>query len=154
MNNQAEAFPDLSAEESAAMLDTLVQEHAERTAERVLARIGGPLTNSNLAQYLADDECIRYPTEVVFDDAGLEPNQFGEPFMADDNGQRICRLHIHPRFENQPDLIPYFVGYLSPLINYGPVVSSSICETFGALLMGLEADEYYAILCRAVDGPA
>jgi len=145
-------FPDLNAEESAALLGTLVQEHAERTAERILERMGGPLAQANLTQYLNDESCVRYPAEVVFDDAGLEPNQFGEPFMSDEDGRRICKIHIHPRFEHQPDLLPFFVAYLTPLVNYGPLVSSDICEAFGAQITGQEQDVYYAILCRAVDG--
>lgn len=147
----SDPFPDLDSEESAALLDTLVQEHAERSAERVLERLGGPLTEDTLDQFLNDDACIRYPAEIVFDGTGLESNQFGEPFMLDEGEQRTCKLHIHPKFSARRDLLPYFVGYLTPLVNYGPIVSSEICEQFGAEVTGMDREEYYALLCDAVD---
>ncbi|MEK7795333.1 MAG: hypothetical protein AAB353_12430 [Candidatus Hydrogenedentota bacterium] len=137
--------------EAALLLGALLDEHAERAAERVLARLGGPLTEQNLSQFLEDEACLRYPARIVFDAEGLEAHQFGEPRLIDRDGNKTCEFRIHPRFALTPRLLPHFVAYLAPLVNYGPIVSSEMCEWYGALITATDPDEYYELLCRAVD---
>lgn len=147
-----DALPPADSAEAQLLLGALLDEHAERAADRALALLGGPLNTHTLPKYLDHETCLRLPTRIVFDAADLESNQFGEPFILESGGQRRCELRIHPRFAERPDLLPLFVAYLSPVVNYGPVVSSELCEWYGARLTGTDRDRYYEMLCSAVDG--
>ncbi len=149
-----EALPPADSHEAQLLLGALLDEHAERAADRAIAILGGALTVDTLPQYLHHEACLRLPTRIVFDAADLEPNQFGEPFILESDGVRMCELRIHPRFAARPDLVPLFVAYLSPVINYGPVVSTDLCEWYGARVTGMDREAYYEILCRAVDAAA
>lgn len=147
MSSEEDWLPVDDPQEAAALLGALMDEHADRTADRVIAVLGGPLCEHNLSAYLNDDRCLRRKTSVVFSDEGLEAHQFGEPVVTDGG----CELRIRTALQNRPDLLPFFVAYLSPVINYGPIVSSEICESYGAKLTGYTQDEYYEILCNAMD---
>jgi len=144
-------LPPADSHEAQLLLGALLDEHAERAADRAIAILGGALTVETLPKYLDHEACLRYPTRIVFDAAGIEANQFGEPFLVDFGGRRTCELHIHPRFVDRPALVPLFLAYLSPVINYGPIVSFELCEWYGARLTGMEQDVYYQMLCSSID---
>jgi hypothetical protein len=146
-----DTLPPADSQQAQMLLGALLDDHAERAADRAIAVIGGPLTVDTLPRYLDHEACLRLPTRIVFDATGLDPHQFGESFLVESGGGRTCELRIHPRFAARPELVPLFVGYLSPVINYGPVVSSDLCEWYGARLTSMDRDTYYEILCRAVD---
>ena len=152
MSNDENWLPVDDPEESAALLGALMTEHADRTADRVLEILGGALNEANLSAYLEDDRCLRRPTRIVYSDNELESHQFGEPVV--DRHMGACELRIRTALQRRTDLLPFFVAYLSPVINYGPIVSSELCETYGAKLTGLSTDQFYDILCDAMDGLA
>jgi hypothetical protein len=134
-------------------LAAFVRNHAEIAAERAQGKLGGPLTSQNLSQFLSDTDCLRCKTTLEFSEEGLEPHQFAEPYFDDAGGTATCCLHIRPTFSASPEAWPYFVAYLAAVINYGQVVAPDICEFYGARLMGLSEDDFYARLCAFVDGP-
>jgi hypothetical protein len=141
----------LTEEESAAMLNTLLREHVDRSADRAKDRLGGPLTAENLDVFLADKACLRVATTLVFSDEGLGENQFAEPQFLEEDGAKTCRLHIHPRFAQKPDLWPLFTAYMAPLINYGDIVSAELCEVYGSTVTATPKDDFYQALCQALD---
>lgn len=144
-------FPDLSSEASIEVLDALLQDHADRAAERAVERLGGPLDAVNLPRFLEDDTCLRYATTVLFSAEGMEPHQFAEPYFEEDDGKRVCRLHVHPRFAGYPHYLPYFVAYMAPVINYGQVATPEVCERYGAYVLGLDQEAFYTQLCDIMD---
>lgn len=145
-------FNALAPEEEIETLDTMLWEHAERTAERVLQRLRGPLAPHNLDQFLNDDACVRYPVTIVFNGEGLEPHQFAEPHFQITPEGKTCTLHIDPRYRDRFDALPYFIAYMTPVINYGHIVTPAVCEHFGAMVMQMGEDTYYRRLCELVDG--
>ena len=58
---------------------------------------------------------------------------------------------MHPLFENRPDDLPLLVAYHVPSINYLDVATHVEAELFGAALLGLSVDDYYARLCELAD---
>jgi hypothetical protein len=132
-------------------LTAFLLNHADVAAERAHAKLGGPLTVETLEQYLADADCLRYPTTVAWDAAGIEANQFAEPTFQEGPEGRICTLKVHPRFRHIPEALPYFVAYMAAVINYGQVVAPEVCEAYGAALVGITKDEYYNALCGWMD---
>lgn len=129
----------------------MLVEHARLHAERVAARLGGPLSAENLAQFLTDSNCLRWCTEIVFDATPLEPHQFAQPIIGGPEHLRTCTLYVHPRFAQHPAALPFFVAYFAAVINYGIAAGPDLCEAHGAALLGMKEDAFYAALCAAVD---
>ena len=144
-------MPEPRDDSAWARVEESLRTHAQTAAQRALGKLGGPLVSANLAGFLGDSDCIRYPTEIVYDGTGLDPHQFAEPFFEDVDGARHCRLHVHPRFAGHPEALPYFVAYMAGAINYGKVVSTQLCEAFGAALVGMEPDAFYEKVCALYD---
>ncbi len=126
-------------------------DHVRVAVRRAHDRLGGPLNSSNLAQFLTDSECVRYPVEIVFDAEPLESHQFAEPVVIKEEGETRCRLYVHPRFAARDDVLPYFVAYMAAPINYGAVATPELCETYGAALVGEEPEAFYQKLCALMD---
>ena len=144
-------MPESQDDNAQVRIEASLHNHAKMAAQRALGKLGGPLVSANLDRFLGDSDCIRYPTEIVFDDTGLDPHQFAEPFFEDAGKERRCRLHIHPRFAKHPEALPYFVAYMAAVINYGKVVSTQLCEEFGAALVGMEPGAFYEKICALYD---
>jgi hypothetical protein len=128
-------------------VQALLDRHADAVAARAVAKLGGPLTPENLEQFLGDQDCLRCPTRIAYSSEGLEPHQFAEPIMSAENGVRHCALHVHPRYADQAEALPYFVAYMAAAINYGGAASAELCERYGAALLGLTVDVFYERVC-------
>jgi hypothetical protein len=61
---------------------------------------------------------------------------------------------VHPLFADRPDDLPALVAYHIPVVNYGAIVDAEAAELYGAALLDLEPDEYYARLCALADAIA
>jgi hypothetical protein len=70
-------------------------------------------------------------------------------FRSPDQDGRV--LYVHPLLRERPDLLPLAIAYMIPLINYGDIVSDDHCLLYGATLMGLFEEEFYARLCLMSD---
>ena len=152
MNSGDDRLASETPEEfSVEALEARLMEHAMEACSRARMRLGGDLTRVNLEQYLADEACVRFPTRIVYSNEGLSPHQFAEPIIESEGPLKQCRLHVHPCFHGRPDVLPYFVAYLAPVINYGPIVTPEICEAYGAHLLGMDPDHFYQRLCTLCD---
>lgn len=129
-----------------------VTEHATRAAQRAKAKLGGPLCPDNLYRFLTDPDCLRYPVEIVYDASPLEPHQFAEPVIQVENGARICRLFVHPRYRGHADALCFFVAYMAAPINYGAAATLELCESYGATLVGEDSETFYRTICAMADG--
>ncbi len=125
--------------------------HVLQTAEKARARhpaLGSP---ESLRVLLLDAEVVRFETQLVFDASRLEPGQFAESVSELlDGGQRFT-LYVHPHFEARGTDLVCLVAYHIPSISYGKMASSADAEAFGATLLGLEVDDYYARVCKLAD---
>jgi hypothetical protein len=136
---------------SVALLQHVLLHHADAAAHRARQKMGGVLSGETLAVFLNDPECLRYPTEIVFDDTDLEPHQFAQPFLVEEEGSRRCILRVRPRYAACPEVLPYFVAYMAAVINYGDAAWADLCEIYGATLLGLDQETFYRRLCHCVD---
>ena len=131
--------------------------HVAAKGEEIRAKYGPRIGWKQLGQILQDRACVRYPCELVFDAAPLEPGEFAHPVARGRLPEDGFALHVHPYFLAQPERIPYLVLYQLVLVNYGEFASADEAETFGASVLGLSTDEYYQALCQMADelaGPA
>jgi hypothetical protein len=126
-------------------------EHASKAASRAKGRLGSPLTPENLNTFLKDSLCLRFPTKIVFDRRGLEPHQFAQHEIVQENKKEVCVLHIDPVLKSRPEIIYLIVAYMAASINYGDVVTSNLCEFNGSLLTDMNQDEFYNKICQIAD---
>lgn len=112
---------------------------------------GGVVDRAELFRLLDDRAVVRYPMGVRFDAEPLRPGEFAclQP-LGEHPRQGFC-LFVHPMFEPDEALLPLIVAYFIPSVNYGDVATHVEAELFGSTLLGLDIDEYYALLCRAAD---
>lgn len=112
----------------------------------------GPRVGWNeLQQILQDRAFVRYPCELVFDPAPLEPGEFAHPVPRGDTPEEGFVMHVHPCFMLAPDRLPLLVLYQLVLVNYGDVASTDDAETFGAHALGMAKEDYYRAVCELAD---
>ncbi len=104
-----------------------------------------------LKTLLADSRHVRYPCDIVFDAAPLEPGEFAHPVPRGEHPSAGFDLHVHPTFMLRLDLVPALVLYQLVLVNYGEFASPDDAEAFGAAALGLSRDAYYELICQAAD---
>lgn len=138
-----------SARESVAHLESALQKHAAIAAQQVHAKLGTQLSSSNLNEFL--QFCLRFPTVLQFDDRCLERQQFAQPRFVGCDGDKSCVLNIRPQFHSDAEALTFIVAYMAATVNYGEAASSSLCEEFGANLMGMEVDDFYSSVCKIAD---
>jgi hypothetical protein len=110
-------------------------------------RIGWP----ELSRILADRESVRYPCDLAFDAAPLQPDECAYPVPNGERPEDGFRLCVHPYFSVDPDRVPLLALYQVAAINYGAFASPYDAEAFGAAVLGIPQDEYYASLCAMAD---
>jgi len=104
-----------------------------------------------LLQILEDRTCVRYPCQIVFDAAPLQPGELAHPVAKGDHPAEGFTMYVHPYFMMQLEQVPFLVLYQLVLVNYGAFASAEDAEAFGAAAFGLSKDDYYHTLCRLAD---
>ncbi len=125
--------------------------HVAAKGEEIRAKFGSRIGWSQLLQILEDRNFVRYPCEIVFDAAALQPGEFAHPASKGKRPEDGFTMFVHPHFMTQPERVPYLVLYQLVLVNYGKFASPEDAETFGASVLGLSKDEYYQALCTMAD---
>lgn len=125
--------------------------HVAAKGEEIRAKYGPHIGWAELQRLLQDRSCVRYPCEIVFDAAPLQPGEFAWPEPKGPKPEDGFTMYVHPYFMTQPEVVPYLVLYQLVLVNYGPFASADDAETFGAAALGLSKDEYYEALCKLAD---
>lgn len=148
---QSDELRQLSAGQWEQLGRASLREHLLAQA-RVAHHRHAPLTAEKLAALLNDPECLRYPVRLVYETGEMAANQFAQPEVDWRSAEGRGRvLYLRPKLRERPDLLPLAVAYMIPVINYGDLVTDEHCLAFGATLLGLTEDEYYAQLCALAD---
>src|SRR4051812_11641659 len=125
--------------------------HVEAKGVEIFSLYGPQISWAGLQRLLEDRTQVRYPCEIVFDAAGLQPGEFAHPAPKGENPEEGVTMFVHPLFMTQLDQVPALVLYQLVAVNYGEFASSDDAETFGAAALGLTRDEYYDRLCDFSD---
>ena len=125
--------------------------HLESKGFEIRQKYGPEIGWAQLQQILKDRDCTRYPCELAFDDAPLRDGEFAWPQPVSDNPEDGYRMCVHPFFLTQPEAVPGLVLYQLVAVNYGDFASPEDAEAFGAAVLGLSRDDYYAQLCELAD---
>ncbi len=125
--------------------------HAAVKGAEIYTKYGPTIGWTQLLKILQDRSCVRYPCEVVFDSASLQPGEFAHPTPKGERPEDGFTLHVHPFYMTDLEQVPALVLYQLVLVNYGPFASADDAETFGASALGLAKDEYYQRVCDLAD---
>lgn len=125
--------------------------HVAAKGAEIFAKYGPHIGWKELQRILKDDDCVRYPCQVVFDSSGLQPGEFAYPAANGDRPGDGFKMFVHPFFMTQLSQVPAIVLYQLVLVNYGQFASPDDAETFGAAAVGLSQEDYYAQLCELAD---
>jgi hypothetical protein len=151
LNDPARDLRRLSAEELAKLGEDSLREHIAGQAV-VAHHKHAPLTFAGLDALLADPECLRYPTRLVFEFGEMAAHQFAQPDLDHHNSEEQGRvLYLRPLLRDRPDLILLAVAYMIPAINYGKVVTDEHCLRYGATLLGMTEEQFYKAICDMAD---
>jgi len=137
----------LTAEDARQSLNAHVAAKGLEIREKHGPRIGW----TELQRILQDGSCVRYPCEIVFDAAGLQPGEFAHPIAKGEQPEAGFTIFVHPLLLLQLERVPPLVLYQLVLVNYGDFASADDAETFGANALGLSKDDYYRALCEMAD---
>ena len=125
--------------------------HVADKGAAICAQYGPGLGWRELQRVLADRAAVRYPCEIAFDAAPLQPGEVAHPEPKGARPEDGFTVFVHPYFMTQLDEVPLLVLYQLVLVNYGEFASPDDAETFGAAALGLDREAYYARLCDLAD---
>lgn len=125
--------------------------HAAVQGAAIFARYGPEIGWSQLQAILRDRACVRYPCELVFDSARLNPGEFAYPEPKGDMPEAGFTLYVHPVYLTQLARVPLLALYQLVAVNYGTFASADDAETFAAAALGMPREEYYQALCHLAD---
>lgn len=136
----------LTADDARLSLNAHVAQKGLEIREKI-GRIGW----KELALVLQDRAWVRYPCEVVFDSAHLQPGELAFPAPKGERPEDGFTLYVHPFYLTQLDQVPLLVLYQLVAVNYGAFATPDDAETFGAAALGLDKEDYYRALCVLAD---
>lgn len=147
MNDRQSLAASLTPEEGYRAL----RDHLLDKAHLARARHGPVIDEGAMLRILVDPEVVRFPTVVVYDADPLQPGEFAWPRPRGEKPSDGYELVIHSHFQGRPDVMPLLAAYHIVAINYLDLATHEEAELFGATLLGLDVDDYYARLCRLCD---
>lgn len=127
--------------------------HVAARGAELFAKYGPAIGWRELGLILQDRGCVRYPCEVVFEDAPLLPGELAYPVAKGARPEDGFVMHVRSCFRAQPEAAAWIVLYQLVLVNYGEFASPADAETFGANALGIPVETYYQRLCLLADQP-
>lgn len=125
--------------------------HVAAKGGEIREKFGPHIGWNELQRILNDRASVRYPCEIVFDAAPLEPGEFACALMKGARPDEGYAIVVHPLFLTRLDHLPHLVLYHLVVVNYGDFASSDDAEVFGASVLGLSKEDYYRTLCELAD---
>ena len=125
--------------------------HVAAKGAEIFEKYGPHIGLKELRAILQDRACVRYPCELVFDSASLNPGEFAYPSPNGDKPEDGFTLYVHPLYMTQLADVPLLALYQLVTVNYGEFASAEDAETFASHALGLHPEEYYERVCALAD---
>ncbi|MFC1684553.1 hypothetical protein ACFL0R_03660 [Pseudomonadota bacterium] len=148
-------------------LKSSVTEHVAERARAIRDKYGPDIDYPTLLEILEDRESVRYPVTILFDTSRIDPGMFAfsvgvfeEPEMPEGEDEDFADyvkatgeydIVVHEAFKDRLDVLPALVLYHLVAVNYADLATATDAEIFGSTVLGMDQDDYYALLCEAVD---
>ncbi len=107
----------------------------------------GGVSPANFGTFLEDRECVRYPTRLIFEFGEMGMHQFAQPGPDPRDPDHACVIYLRPVLAQRPDLVALAIAYMTPVLNYGEVITDEHCLIYGAVLQGMGEEEFYRKIC-------
>lgn len=127
-----------------------LEEHITTKAFEILEKYNNITSMSQLFVLLQDRDYVRFPTTIEYSDE-IDSETFGYAEKKSEDCQDGYKILIKKEFENNPSLVVPMVIYLLVTVNYGEFATFKEAEIFGSILCGIDQEDYYNLLCNAVD---
>jgi len=114
-------------------------------------RHGPELDCAALRRLLDDRELVRFPVHLRFADEPLMRGEFAHAAPLGQSASEGFELCVRPCFRDDDAALVPLALYHVPTVNYLDVVTHVEAELFGATVMGMEVEDYYALICRLAD---
>ncbi len=109
--------PEYDKKENSKRLREGLENHIRFVSEKAINKHGRPESLDTLTRLLEDNEIVRFPTSIVFDDAELKEGEVIKlDKIADDTDEKY-RIIIHPAFSGRDKDIVALVLYQIVKIN-------------------------------------
>jgi len=128
-----------------------VSEHAAEKARQIHTRYGPRIDYQVLLRILEDRRSVRYPVTIEFTSDGIETGLFANTEPVSEDLSEGYVISVHECFRDREDVLPALVLYQSVIVNYGDLATAADAEIFGAGVLGMDRDEYYALMCDLND---
>jgi hypothetical protein len=125
--------------------------HAAARGAEIHAKYGPCVGWNQLPAILQDRACVRYPCQIAFDSAPLQPGECAYPKPNSDKPEDGFVICIHPLFMARKDGAARLALYQLAVVNYGQFASPEDAEVFGAAALGISREQYYQALCEMAD---
>ena len=125
--------------------------HLVQKAAEARGRHGPSFDTDAIERLLEDTDFVRYPTTLKFQLEELREGEFAYPRPRGPSPADGFDLLVHPHFQDRAVDVPCLVAYHIPSINYLDLATHVEAELFGATLLGMGVEEYYAKLCALAD---
>ena len=125
--------------------------HVAARGAEIFEKYGPAIGWNQLLRILEDRACVRYPCQIAFDAAPLQPGECAWPRANGAKPEDGFVLHIHPVFMTQMDRVARLALYQLVVVNYGEFATSEDAEIFGAAALGISRDQYYQSLCELAE---
>jgi hypothetical protein len=125
--------------------------HVAVKGAELRAKYGPKIGWTELRSLLNDRAFVRYPCELLFDSAQLQPGEFAHAVAKGENPEEGFTMYVHPVYMLDLPGVPALVLYQLVAVNYGEFASADDAEEFGAAALGMDREDYYALLCTMAD---
>jgi len=125
--------------------------HLAAKGAEVFEKYGPRVGWNELLRILEDRACVRYPCQIAFDAAPLQPGECAYPKPKGDKPEDGFVIYIHPLFLTRLDRAAHLALYQLVVVNYGAFATSEDAEVFGAAALGIPREPYYLGLCEMAD---
>ena len=126
-------------------------DHVSAKALDIVEKYGVLNSLEQLNALLKDSSFIRFPVEVQFIDAVVDGETFGFVDKKEENPSGGYIINLHQNVKDDEILMIAMTMYLLVTVNYGDFAGFEEAEVFGSISMGMDKEEYYQMLCNAVD---
>ncbi len=133
------------------VIHSAVTLHAVEKAKEIRARYGSPIDYQAVLRMFDDRKATRYPVQLQFVDQGIEPGLFARTAPISEDPDAGYLISMHAKLAGREDILPGLILYQLVLVNYGDLATANDAELFGATLLDMERDDYYAQIVEITD---
>ena len=134
--------PEYDKKENAKRLREGLENHIRFVAEKAMNKHGRPESLEILDRLLEDNEIVRFPSTLIFDDAELKKGEAVKLDKIEDGADEKYQITIHPAFLKRDKDIIALVLYQIVKINYGKIAKERESLLFASSLLGIKEDIY------------